>query len=371
MESEGDKNWSEKVEDLVESGETNAAISLLESLILKLETVNSSNSLPQLASALLELAKLYSSKGLSLKSDDARSRSSAINLRVISPSSSSAVETSTTEVESSVSTSNNVPGSSSTRDAGDTDLCTKSSMDNVSLQESSDDDWEAAADRAPDELLSPQCLPDVSKLTLYDTEVKKEVPNRRGRGTFTYNKQGMYSDEKIHDSIACDTSSEIVHETSEKISEAKNSVYGTRHALVLDGFHTSTTTTDLERLFEDFRDRGFSIRWINDTLALVVFRTPSIALEACNSVRCSFKVRVLEEGDPIMSSISIKDLDPPRQRPKTSARTAQRLIAQELGVKLPSTFGSKELRKQEDARRNRIVARQNLRDEAWGPDDIK
>lgn len=53
-------------------------------------------------------------------------------------------------------------------------------------------------------------------------------------------------------------------------------VYGTRHALVLDGFHTSTTTTDLERLFEDFRDRGFSIRWINDTLALVVFRTPSI-----------------------------------------------------------------------------------------------
>lgn len=91
MESEGDKNWSEKVEDLVESGETNAAISLLESLILKLETVNSSNSLPQLASALLELAKLYSSKGLSLKSDDARSRSSAINLRVISPSSSSAV----------------------------------------------------------------------------------------------------------------------------------------------------------------------------------------------------------------------------------------------------------------------------------------
>lgn len=140
---------------------------------------------------------------------------------------------------------------------------------------------------------------------------------------------------------------------------------------MLDGFHPSTTTTDLERLFEDFKDRGFSIRWINDTLALAVFRNPSIALEACNGLKCSFSVRVLEEDDPIVSSISSKDLDPPRQRPKTSARTAQRLIAQELGVKMPSTFGSRELRKQEDARRNRIITRQNLRDDAWGPDDTK
>ncbi|KAH9627418.1 hypothetical protein KSS87_012068, partial [Heliosperma pusillum] len=130
-------------------------------------------------------------------------------------------------------------------------------------------------------------------------------------------------------------------------------------------------TTDLEKLYKDYRDRGFSIRWVNDTLALAVFQTPSIAREALDSVHCSFSVRVMEEEDSIINSMSMKDLDPPRQRPKTSARTAQRLIAQELGVKLPSTFGSKELRSQEDARRNRIVARQNLRDEAWGSDDTK
>jgi len=73
----------------------------------------------------------------------------------------------------------------------------------------------------------------------------------------------------------------------------------------------------------------------------------------------------------VLNIFMVLDLDPPRLRPKTSARTAQRLIAQELGVKMPSAFGSRELRKQEDARRNRIVTRQNLRDDAWGPDVTK
>lgn len=63
------------------------------------------------------------------------------------------------------------------------------------------------------------------------------------------------------------------------------------------------------------------------------------------------------------------DLEPPRARPQTSARTAQRLIAQSMGLKLPSsTFGSRELRNQEEARRNRIVTRQKMRDDAWGAD---
>lgn len=63
------------------------------------------------------------------------------------------------------------------------------------------------------------------------------------------------------------------------------------------------------------------------------------------------------------------DLEPPRPRPKTSARTAERLIAYGMGLKLPSkSFGSKELRKQEEDRRSRIVSRQTLRDDAWGED---
>lgn len=63
------------------------------------------------------------------------------------------------------------------------------------------------------------------------------------------------------------------------------------------------------------------------------------------------------------------DLEPPRPRPKTSARAANRLIANVMGLKLPSSsFGAKELRQQEEARRKRIVSRQNMKDDAWGDD---
>ena len=51
--------------------------------------------------------------------------------------------------------------------------------------------------------------------------------------------------------------------------------FGTRHVLVLYDFLPSTRTTDLERIFEKFGDHGVAIRWVNDTSALAVFRTPS------------------------------------------------------------------------------------------------
>lgn len=67
--------------------------------------------------------------------------------------------------------------------------------------------------------------------------------------------------------------------------------------------------------------------------------------------------------------VIMSDLEPPKQRPKTCTYAAQRMIAQGIGVKLPTSgFGLKELRKQEEDRRNRIVTRQKLRDEAWGED---
>lgn len=52
--------------------------------------------------------------------------------------------------------------------------------------------------------------------------------------------------------------------------------YGTRHVLVLADFPPSTTTADLEKLLERFKDHGVVIRWVNDTVALAVFRSPSI-----------------------------------------------------------------------------------------------
>ncbi|KAJ8559675.1 hypothetical protein K7X08_003733 [Anisodus acutangulus] len=94
------------------------------------------------------------------------------------------------------------------------------------------------------------------------------------------------------------------------------------------------------------------------------------ALEANKAIHCPFTVRVLSEEDELLSSIPPRDLEPPRRRPQTSARTAQRLIAQCMGIKLPNMdFGSREARRQEEARKNRIVSTQNLKSDAWGDDD--
>uniref|UniRef100_A0A5B6YSI6 Coiled-coil domain-containing protein R3HCC1L n=1 Tax=Davidia involucrata TaxID=16924 RepID=A0A5B6YSI6_DAVIN len=339
-------NWTESVEDLVHGGDVDKAISLLESVVSKLESFNLSHSDLQLSSALFDLSKLYNSKGFSLKADEAQSRALLIRQRSHQTLS---LQGDLKIAKKELDEDGIVANSASTYNG------------------SSDDDWEAIADRAPDELLSPECLPGVSKLSLEETKVQS--PKRRGRGTFSNRKHGLYSDEQSGGSIIDDPENEDVCHSSEGDTEIRKLKYGTRHVLVLADFPPRTGTTDLEKLLENFKDHGVVIRCVNDTTALAVFRTPSIALEACNCIQCPFTVRVLDENDILLSSISTRDLEPPLQRPETSAGTAKRLIAHGMGIKLPSTTsGSRELRKQEEARRNRIVSRQNMRDDAWGDD---
>ncbi|XP_027347510.1 coiled-coil domain-containing protein R3HCC1L [Abrus precatorius] len=363
MEKEkGRENWSEEVEDLVEAGEVEGAITLLESVV---QTLNPSESL-QLASALSELANLYSSKGFSLKADQLQSR--AYLLKQFHHSHSPGERVVKDSKEEVVVKPSNVGLSS--EDSNRASLLSEGRLEKREELVSSDEDWEAMADREPDELLptvlSSDCLSGISNLKLENT--KSQNPKRRGRGTFSYEKQELYSDQLLDRSVI-DVEHEETHCSSEDKREMQNSKYGTSHVLVLADFSPSTRTTELEKLFEDFKDRGFVIRWVNDTVALAVFRTPSVALEARNSVRCSFTVRILDEDDTLLSLIKARDLEPPRQRPKTSAQAAQRLIAHGMGLKLGSTsVGSREYRKQEDARRERIITRQKLRDEAWGDD---
>lgn len=159
-------------------------------------------------------------------------------------------------------------------------------------------DWEALADREPSTLLSVEELPQISKLSVEEPEV--EGPKRRGRGTFTYNKDVMYSESRFEDSGDNDMSRSGSEKTDESlkgkshyflmspfsfsivvsvlsvVSLLQNAAkYGTRHVLVLADFSPNWRTTDLERLFVDFKDSGFLIRWVNDTTALAVFKTPS------------------------------------------------------------------------------------------------
>ncbi|GAA0150022.1 hypothetical protein LIER_09052 [Lithospermum erythrorhizon] len=355
MEEINPRNWTESVEDLVNDGETDKAISVLESIILKLEQ---NHKFLELSTALLDLSKLYSSKGFSLKAHAALSRALLIK-------------------QTNGESSEQVPGDHVSHDENSSCLkisnkgvhdISKELRNEASTDEGpSDDDWEAVADRDPEELLSPQVLLGISELSIEEPgEPGGKSSKRRGRGTFSYKAQGLYSDQQSDGPIYDDPEESSVSNASDENTQIRNLGHGTRHVLVLDGFPPSTKTIDLEKLVADFKDHGVIIRWISDTVALAVFKSPSLALEASKSMKCPFTVRILEENDELLSSIPPKDLEPPRPRPKTSARTAQRLIAQSMGIKLPSTFGSSELRKQEEARKNRIVSRQHMRDDAWG-----
>lgn len=363
-----ESNWSESVEDLIHQGDVDGAISHLESVASKLQTlINSSQSDHhlQLSFALFDLAKLYSTKGFSLKADEARSRALLLRDHTLSPplrDRKTAKDLGKNDVAPYDASACEGPLNEDGNDGKSSTL----PKDGVPCNECPDDDWEAIADRAPEELLSPPGLAEISKLSLENT--KEQTPKRRGRGKFQYTSHGLYANQES-DGFVDYSENEVVCHSSDGDIQGIKLKYGTRHVLVLEDFPPSTRTGDLENLLKNFKDRGFVIRWVNDTVALAVFRTPPIALEACNSIQCAFIVRVLNEDDMLLSSIPPRDLEPPRQRPKTSARTAQRLIAQGMGIKLPSTnFGSRELRKQEEDRKNRIVSRQSMRDDAWGDD---
>ncbi|KAK3443739.1 coiled-coil domain-containing protein R3HCC1L [Eucalyptus grandis] len=371
-------NWSEEVEDLVSAGEVSSAIAFLESLVSRLESrpqqeeEDPSSANLQLASALAELARLYSSQGFSLKSDQLLARSSALKERGRRGSPSRDAEIAAEDLKddrgaspSAALTCIDSLGSSA---EGHVQHPTIAPDDEAACDATSEDDWEAMADRSPNELLPAESLPEVSKLSLEDGKNTK-APKRRGRGTFTYKKDELYSDRVSNDLTIDEVDDEGQSHNSEEKPILRPSKYGTSHVLVLAGFPPSTRTTELEKLLEAFRNQGVVIRWVNDTTALAVFRTPVIALEALSSIQFPFTVRILEEEDSLLSSIPAMDLEPPKPRPQTSARTAQRLIAQGMGLKLPlSSFGSTEFRKQEEARKDRIVRRHQLRDDAWGED---
>ncbi|XP_059659669.1 uncharacterized protein LOC132306332 isoform X3 [Cornus florida] len=308
MEEES-RNWSESVDDLVHRGDVDEAISLLERVVS-----NSSHSDLQLSSALFDLSKLFHSKGFSLKADEAHSRALVIRQQSQqTPNPQGDLKFSNKKSEEEGIAASRVSASNGSTDDGYRGKPSKMPADDLPHESCSDDDWEAIADRAPDELLPPECMPGVSKLSLEETKVK--APKRRGRGTFSYRKHSLYSDQQTDES---------------NVDDSENGIL----------CHSSEGDTEIRK-----------------------------ALEACKCIQCPFPVRVLGENDDLLSSIPTKDLEPPRQRPETSARTAKRLIAHGMGIKLPSTaFGSSDLRKQEEARRNRIVSRQNMRDDAWGDD---
>ncbi|KAJ4748621.1 Growth inhibition and differentiation-related protein 88 [Rhynchospora pubera] len=365
-------NWSEHVENLLDGGDTDGAISFLETFISRRDGGSSSSSSTstadlQLAAAMGDLADLYSSRGDSIKADELRSRAISIRVR--------------RSEESSTSVSSNnlrVAGPSTTtiplkeKDTEEPMLLTTLNND----VEDGEDDWETAADRIVDDtnLLSLKPNAETSLAESGNLEQKQKeksttssekMPRRKGRGSFLYGKSMLYSDTQGELEEASGSRLDALSNQERKNEE----ILGRRHVLVLYDLPKGTRTTELEKMFQEFDDTSFAIRWVNETSALAVFPNPSLADSAKKCITSRYKVRALHDGDELLSQLKTGDLEPPYPRPKTSTSTALRMLAQATGQRFSSPgSGIREHKQQERERKNRIIARQNLRDDAWGSD---
>ncbi|KAH6557511.1 hypothetical protein KP509_1Z109700 [Ceratopteris richardii] len=182
---------------------------------------------------------------------------------------------------------------------------------------------------------------------------------------------GMHIDRMEVSSTEGRNQSDTQEEEFEGVSSARTKLnYGVRHVLILS-FSPSVTTKDLEDLFEPFvAANGVAIRWVNDTTALAIFRNPETAKEALrNTKNPSFKIEQLADDEPLLGLINEKDLQPPVPRPATTSQAAHRMIMgalQRQGLQKKTSSTLKRSQQQESERKQRILTRQRLRDEAWG-----
>ncbi|EES19096.1 uncharacterized protein LOC8080925 [Sorghum bicolor] len=358
--------WTEEVDDLVDAGDVDAAIALLESVVSGLSTSAAAPATDlRLATALGDLAGLHASRGDTLRADELRARAIALRSRAAAPWTGTLGDQ---ELPEQCSSQECATGSKDSEVSANTDK----------NNEDGEDDWEAIADSGALDDTLVRSLEQGARVSSCSSSERSSTPSsgpkRRGRGSFLYNKSVLYSDQCGSERELDDKWSNPPVGSEDHVNGPENNAataaaqFGTRHVLVLYDFSPSTRTTDLERIFEKFGDHGVAIRWINDTSALAVFQTPSAANEAQACIPPRYKVRSLKQDDDLLTKIDGRDLDPPKPRPKTSARTAQRLIAHGMGLKQFTNFGSDELKKQEGERKNRIATRQAMRDEAWGSD---
>lgn len=345
--------WSSRVEQLIgEENNTEGAIKLLEDVIAKLESLPNADTNLTLAVALNDIGKLYASLGFSIKADSCFTKALLIKHRAQQQQPNSSYNLRQEE--------NGKRLSGNSKETAATEPST-----------SSDEDWEAIADQTPEPASHSQMTVEVSKLSLNN---QSRTSKQRGRGVFTYGQNALYSDQTSECTNKDEAMEQPLHEGIDELYTTGDLKYGTSHVLVVDGFSPKVSTRELEDMFKAFTVHGVVIRRINDTIALAVFRKPASACEALRIIHSQYNIRALDENDSLLSLLSDKDLEPPFPRPPTSARTAQRMIVGALrsqgltkGVSVKSNFNS--IQKQEEERKDRILMRQRLRDEAWGTDD--
>ncbi|XP_033886489.1 uncharacterized protein LOC117418052 [Acipenser ruthenus] len=141
------------------------------------------------------------------------------------------------------------------------------------------------------------------------------------------------------------------------------------HIVEIYEFPSEFKTEDLLRTFNSFQQKGFDIQWVDDTHALGLFSSPIAARDALRTKHPLLKVRPLSQASAATKAKARGCSDyllPAKERPKTSAALARRLVIGALGVRSPQSREDRdaEKRKLQEAReQKRLVAKQ--REDAW------
>ncbi|XP_070776716.1 coiled-coil domain-containing protein R3HCC1L [Enoplosus armatus] len=141
------------------------------------------------------------------------------------------------------------------------------------------------------------------------------------------------------------------------------------HIVEIYDFPAEFKTEDLLKLFQCYQQRGFDIKWIDDSQALGLFSSPIAAREALRSKHPLMKLRPLSKSSAATRATARSCSDyllPAKERPQTSAALARKLVIGALGVKsnLTKEQHEAERRKLQEAReQKRLAAKQ--KEDAW------
>ncbi|XP_017568313.1 coiled-coil domain-containing protein R3HCC1L isoform X2 [Pygocentrus nattereri] len=141
------------------------------------------------------------------------------------------------------------------------------------------------------------------------------------------------------------------------------------HIVEIYDFPSEFKMEDLIRAFSSYQQKGFDVKWIDDTHALGLFSSPIAARDALRTKHPMLKVRPLSKSSSATKAKARASSDyllPAKERPQTSAALARRLVIGALGVKSSQSQEQREAERSQlrQAReQKRLAAKQ--RDDAW------
>ncbi|XP_063787947.1 R3H and coiled-coil domain-containing protein 1 [Pseudophryne corroboree] len=107
------------------------------------------------------------------------------------------------------------------------------------------------------------------------------------------------------------------------------------HIIEVYGFSAELRTEDLIEPFTEYRDKGFQLKWVDESHALGIFSSPEDAYAASRRMHPAMKFRPLSQGSrqAKMGAYELTDFLPPGiERPQTDATVAKRMVNRFLGL---------------------------------------